>query len=369
MNVKKIILLFAIIAFAKSVSAEAVMYGSFQHYSNVPNALFLTGEIKENDSFELRRAMRDQTINLVVTSSPGGNLYEGLQIAAILNDNEISTYIPEGASCESSCANVFLGGFRRMVIGEIGVHQFFAVGDSAASPAPKNLTTATTQYTTSEIIGIMNQLNTPPFVYEKMFGTVEIYYFKASEKPQLNLNIDDDTFVAVVAEIDRFLENESTVLKREPVSRSKTIVEELPAAVATPLEPASPTLEEEAFSILASINRDWSLPNEQALPRISGYYAAYVDFYGKTMTYAQVIEEKKTFAFRWPVRTYQVEPGTVRVDCTQQGCVIDSVISWAAASPDRGANASGRSTWVLILTHTNVGLRITSENGKTFSRD
>ena len=65
-------------------SAETVQYGSLRHYSDVPSVLFLTGEIKVNDSFELRRAMRDQTIDLVVMASPGGNLYEGLQIAAII---------------------------------------------------------------------------------------------------------------------------------------------------------------------------------------------------------------------------------------------------------------------------------------------
>ena len=101
-------------------SAETVQYGSLRHYSDVPSVLFLTGEIKVNDSFELRRAMRDQTIDLVVMASPGGNLYEGLQIAAILHDNGIGTYVPQGASCESSCANILLGGFHRLVVGELG---------------------------------------------------------------------------------------------------------------------------------------------------------------------------------------------------------------------------------------------------------
>jgi hypothetical protein len=72
--------------FTQTAAAEIVTYGSLQYNSDVPEVLFLTGTIKGGDSFELRRAMRDQTINLIVTASPGGNLYEGLQIAAILHD-------------------------------------------------------------------------------------------------------------------------------------------------------------------------------------------------------------------------------------------------------------------------------------------
>jgi len=88
--------------FTQTAAAEIVTYGSLQYNSDVPEVLFLTGTIKGGDSFELRRAMRDQTINLIVTASPGGNLYEGLQIAAILHDNKIGTYIPEGALLHKS---------------------------------------------------------------------------------------------------------------------------------------------------------------------------------------------------------------------------------------------------------------------------
>lgn len=41
-------------------------YGSFLHTKNVPNALFFFGDIKENDSFELRKAIRNHNIDIVV---------------------------------------------------------------------------------------------------------------------------------------------------------------------------------------------------------------------------------------------------------------------------------------------------------------
>lgn len=357
------------IAFSAMVAAETSAYGSFRHESDLPHVLFLTGEIQNNDSFELRRAMRDQTISLVVTASPGGSLYEGLQIAAILHDNEIATYVPVGASCESSCANIFLGGFRRLLIGDLGVHQFYSGGPDASASTPKDLTTAATQYTTADIIGIMNQFETPPFVYEKMLGTTEIYYFAESEKPRLNKRVDDADFVAKLLEVDAYLARKPELLERTLASPAETSVAESPPAGDPATAPGSPAMEYEALALVIAINRDWSMTNEHALPAISRYYSDSVEFYGKAISRDEVMLEKENFAVRWPVRKYNVEEGSVSVDCSTEGCVLDSVIAWSAASPERGSKASGRSTWNLVLVAVNGELRIVGETGTTLNRN
>ena len=37
------------------------------------------------------------------------------------------------------------------------------------------------QYTVAEIIGFLNEYETPPFVYEKMFQQKKMYYFDNTE--------------------------------------------------------------------------------------------------------------------------------------------------------------------------------------------
>lgn len=217
-------------------AADRTDYGSLWYHSDLPDVLFLTGEIRSGDSFELRRAMRDQEVKLVVTASPGGSLYEGLQMAAILHDNEIGTFVPESASCESSCANIFLGGVKRLAAGELGVHQFYTDGPAADRTVARDVASATTQYTTADIIGIMNQFDTPPFVYEKMFGTQEIYYFKATEKPRLNRNVDDGNFVILLGAVEEYLSDRPDLLKRPNLPS----VSETPAAAASPTMPTGP---------------------------------------------------------------------------------------------------------------------------------
>ena len=66
--------------------------------------------------------------------SAGGNLYEGLQMGAILRDKGIATYVPQNVSCESSCANMFFGGAKRKAKGKLGVHQFYSPDGSRSAP-------------------------------------------------------------------------------------------------------------------------------------------------------------------------------------------------------------------------------------------
>lgn len=361
--------------FAQQAHSEPTHYGAFVRYSELSDVLFLTGEIKSGDSFELRKAMRDHEVKLVVTASPGGNLYDGLQIAAILNDNDIGTFVPTGASCESSCANVFLGGTSRLVVGELGVHQFYSGAEDANSAASQSVTTSAVQYTTADIIGIMNGFGTPPFVYEKMFGTAEIYYFKEFEKPLLEIDDMDGEMPQLISKVDTFLLSRSDVLIKSMEVASAvgttTVLQPIPPQIQPnqPVEPSVSGLEEEAYLLLTSMNQLWSQPNDQSLPQIAYYYAPMVVFYGKKVSQIELVSEKEKFALRWPIRQYQVEPGSVKISCNLTECLVNSVISWAANSPERDARASGRSTWNLVLLRFGGRLLISAETGKTISRN
>ena len=212
-----IVIAFLFIATLSHADRSSV-YGSFQHFEDVPEIIFLTGKIQSGDSFELRRAMRDHDISLVVTASPGGNVYESLQMASIIRDNDVATYIPARSTCASSCANIFLGGKSRQARGKLGVHQFYQTGSEASRAERQYITSAVIQYTTSDIIGILNEFQTPPFIYEKMFRSIEIYFLSDDELRKVSLNASDESFRDAVAEAKRFLLNNPTALKTPSVS-------------------------------------------------------------------------------------------------------------------------------------------------------
>ena len=138
------------------------------HSEKVPNALFFFNDIKKNDGFELRKAIRNHNIEMLVLSSKGGSVWEGLNMAGIIYDKQLITYVPklgfEGeGTCASACAYMFFGGSTRIADGKLGVHQFYS--GSASESAKIGPIQKEAQYTVSEIIGFLNEFKTPPFVY------------------------------------------------------------------------------------------------------------------------------------------------------------------------------------------------------------
>jgi hypothetical protein len=228
-----LLIAFAGILLSSAARAELQRFGSLVYSEDVPNTAFLLAPINLGDSFELRRLVRDHDIKLIVTGSPGGNLYEGLQMAAIIHDNDLETYIPASWSCESSCANIFLGGHARLVAGDLGVHQFY---NSNGDTQQTNLgeTTATTLYTTSDIISILDEFSTPVFVYEKMFRTTDIYYFNVKEKRRLNIDASSNDFYDRVDAVDEFVSKNNSELLQ--LRWAKTAPQD--RTVAAPANPA-----------------------------------------------------------------------------------------------------------------------------------
>ena len=100
------------------------LYGSFLHSEKIPNALFFFDDIEQNDSFEFRKALRNHDVDLIVLSSPGGSVFEGLQIAGIIHDKGLHTYIPkngleENGDCASACSFMFFAGATRSAEGNL----------------------------------------------------------------------------------------------------------------------------------------------------------------------------------------------------------------------------------------------------------
>ena len=176
------VLLFVLTAF--TAFADEKKYGSFIFNTDIPDTLFFIDKIKANDSFELRKALRNHDIQNIVLASPGGSVWEALNMAGIIFDKELRTYIPRGGDCASACSFLFFAGNQRLVDGQLGVHQFLST--SAQQSAQIGKVQEIAQFTVSEIIGFLNEFGTPAFVYERMFQDTEMYYFDPLELMELN---------------------------------------------------------------------------------------------------------------------------------------------------------------------------------------
>lgn len=190
----QIIMLSASIAISSSnargdaVNDDIIEFGSFIYSEKVPGALFLLSEIEKDDSFDLRKALRSKNVDTIVLASDGGLVKEALNLAGIIFDNKISTYVPElpgSFGCFSACAFMYLSGNQRLADGKLGVHQIAYAADVDSKQHVAGKVQQATQYTISEIIGFLNHFDTPPWVFEKMFLSREMYIFSKEESDLL----------------------------------------------------------------------------------------------------------------------------------------------------------------------------------------
>lgn len=171
------VILLAVVA--NTASSEERLYGSFIFNSEIPNALFFLNQIKNGDDFQLRKALRNHDIDTVVLASPGGSVWAGLSMAGIIFDKQLSVYVPPQGTCASACSFMFFAGAGRLSEGRLGVHQFASPDTSKTANAVQ--TQSESQFTVSEIIGFLNEFETPRFVLERMFEDRDMYWFNGEE--------------------------------------------------------------------------------------------------------------------------------------------------------------------------------------------
>ena len=159
-------------------------YGNAYHTPLLPNVIFFIGEIKDGNERGFRKALRNHKVDTVVLISDGGLVGTGLELANIINDNNLSTYVPLGESCASACSFMFFAGKSKVAHGRLGVHQFYVDDDKKKMAVGK--VQKGTQYLIGDIIENLEAFGTPSSVYPKMLSTSGMYFFSEEEKSDFN---------------------------------------------------------------------------------------------------------------------------------------------------------------------------------------
>lgn len=162
----------------RSLADERI--GAFLIFDDMLDVILLDGEIGMNTPLEFRRATAARPeAKVLVLGSPGGYVASALIVAGDVRSKGLSTAIPEGFGCYSSCTFIFFAGKERLAEGELGVHQMFGVDDASG-----------VQSTVSDIIEALEEFDTPTEVITRMFRTPseDIYVFSALELDSLHIN-------------------------------------------------------------------------------------------------------------------------------------------------------------------------------------
>lgn len=139
----------------------------------------ITGEFDARLVGEFRASVAQApNVTTIKLHSPGGQVYSGLEIARIIHDMRLNTWIPAGSECYSACSIAFLAGKLRLADGRLGVHQVAGVNDDSL-----------TQSVISDVFDALRQFGTPDALVSRMLRTPpdDLYVFSADEIEDLGI--------------------------------------------------------------------------------------------------------------------------------------------------------------------------------------
>jgi hypothetical protein len=130
-------------------------------------------------------------------------------------------------------------------------------------------------------------------------------------------------------------------------------------------------LRRRAGEFLKGIHRVHSAPYERMLPALTGMYADNVEYFGKSLSRAEVANELTREAERWPQREYKLKDASTQIVCDEEAftCRAKGELDFDSRSLPRNQRAWGRATFEFVLVFTNDGTpRITHESGSLIER-
>ena len=108
--------------------------------------LLAEGEIISGDAAKLFNALRQTPIDnwgtrTLMLNSPGGDVKEALLMVSVMDQFSVTTVVPNGAKCASSCAQIlFISGLYNIMVpgGLLGIHTCYYKHNISPSPLCNN---------------------------------------------------------------------------------------------------------------------------------------------------------------------------------------------------------------------------------------
>jgi hypothetical protein len=141
-----------------------------------------------------------------------------------------------------------------------------------------------------------------------------------------------------------------------------------PATSSSPPPDNSYTVREIAVQVPDYIQRIWSQDNARAMSELMPLYASSVEYFGKTVSYDKVFADKQSFAQRWDVRNYRVQPGSINVRCSGDICDISFMVDWDARSTSRKKTSRGLAESTYRVRVSGNSIEILAESGRVINR-
>lgn len=327
---------------AMSANAATIEY----HREPDLNVISITGKIEQGDAAQFNRVAAPLTGRTVVfLASPGGMVADGLDIGLKIRRSGYATVVLNNQICASICGFMWLAGIPRFLTDESQVGFHSAYGEDGSTNGPANA-----------LIGA--------YLREMGLSYEAVYFLTESPPEQITwLHPSDAKRVGIAYTV---IPKEVLQPKSSKFGDETDVPVRRPAPAAPPTSqsaPAPSSAEQQAIRLVADYTDYWANAGTN-VEGLSRYYASQVTFYGGNVSREKVMDEKRKYALRWPVRHQTIVPGSVFAQCGADGCSVTGVITWDYTSQERGAHSTGSANFAYRI----VNGVIVSENGSVLTR-
>ena len=329
---KKALLFFVLLGGAMlSANAASIRYeGKFDGV----NFVRINGEIIQGDSDQFNQVIAPLTGPTVVSlQSPGGIVGEGLNIGIAIRRNDYRTAVAQNDVCASVCGLIWLAGQPRYLTesSKIGFHAAFRADGQESGRA-------------NALVGA--------YLSRLGFSYRAIAYLTDAPPDEMHWLTPSDAADAGII----------YSLIRPPSSEPRPFIAQPAPQYQQPSAPTASTAEQQAARLVQAYHAYWSQGGAN-VENLAQYYADTVSLYGTVVSRDKVMDAKRKFAVRWPVRQYTVNPNSLFVQCEGNTCSVSGVVAWDCTSQERGAHSSGNANFAFRI----VNGVIVSENGSVLS--
>lgn len=152
-------------------------------------ALTLTGAIEAGDAERFADALAlNDAPQVVFLNSPGGSVYDALEIGRALRDLDVTTRLTASDICLSACPYIFAAGTARIAEDDawLGVHQHFFDENTVL---PAFLAVEDIQRGQAEVVGYLDDMGVDLRIMQPAMATPpdEIYLLTPQERTDYNL--------------------------------------------------------------------------------------------------------------------------------------------------------------------------------------
>ena len=275
--------------------------------------VLVQGDFTESDASEFQSKTGPLSKAIVLFESDGGSVVAGIQIGEIIRLKNFVTLVPNKSRCASACAIAWLGGGRR----------FMGPGARIGFHAAYNLASGQETGVGNALVGAYLARIGLPY-------SAVIYITQAAPNSMTWLSLSEAKQKGIEVSLLETPDDRRVAAAPMPISP-------------TELNPNHPNLQKSATSFVLSVIEQWSGPSDLSVRFLSTAYSPQVEYYGSLKDRDVVLQDKKKFAERWPVREYTVRMNTIetRCDLSTSQCDVRGILDWTASSEKRNVLASG----------------------------